>query len=55
MVELPAHAWFVASQFHPEFTSTPRASHPLFKAYVSAALTRQDKTVTQRRAQGGKA
>ena len=55
MVELPAHAWFVASQFHPEFTSTPRASHPLFKAYVSAALVRHDKTVAQRKAQGDKA
>ncbi len=55
MVELPGHAWFVASQFHPEFTSTPRASHPLFKAYVSAALARHDKTVAQRQAQGDKA
>ena len=55
MVELPSHAWFVASQFHPEFTSTPRASHPLFKAYVSAALVRHDKTVAQRKAQGDKA
>jgi CTP synthase len=55
MVELPGHAWFVASQFHPEFTSTPRASHPLFKAYVSAALVRHDKAVAQREAQGDKA
>ena len=55
MVELPAHTWFVASQFHPEFTSTPRASHPLFKAYVSAALVRHDKTVAQRKAQGDNA
>ena len=55
MVELPAHTWFVASQFHPEFTSTPRASHPLFKAYVSAALVRHDKTVAQRKAQGDQA
>ena len=38
MVELPSHPWFVACQFHPEFTSTPRAGHPLFKAFVSAAL-----------------
>jgi CTP synthase len=55
MVELPSHAWFVASQFHPEFTSTPRASHPLFKAYVSAALVRHDKAVAQRKAQGDQA
>jgi CTP synthase len=55
MVELPSHSWFVASQFHPEFTSTPRASHPLFKAYVSAALVRHDKAVAQRKAQGDQA
>lgn len=40
MIELPkaTHPWFVACQFHPEFTSNPRAGHPLFKAYVQAAL-----------------
>jgi len=38
MVELPDHPWFVGCQFHPEFTSTPRAGHPLFKAFVQAAL-----------------
>jgi len=38
MMELPAHPFFVGVQFHPEFTSTPRAGHPLFKAYVAAAL-----------------
>jgi len=38
MVELPGHPWFVGCQFHPEFTSTPRAGHPLFKAFVQAAL-----------------
>ena len=40
MVELPqnVHPWFVACQFHPEFTSNPRAGHPLFIAYVKAAL-----------------
>ncbi|MFO1319847.1 MAG: CTP synthase [Burkholderiales bacterium] len=37
MIELPGHPWFVACQFHPEFTSTPRAGHPLFKAYIEAA------------------
>jgi CTP synthase len=40
MIELPAHPWFVACQFHPEFTSTPRTGHPLFKAFVGAALDR---------------
>jgi CTP synthase len=38
MVELPAHPWFVGCQFHPEFTSTPRNGHPLFKAFIQAAL-----------------
>ena len=38
MIELPDHPWFVACQFHPEFTSTPRNGHPLFKAFVEAAL-----------------
>ena len=36
-VELPSHPWFVASQFHPEFTSTPRDGHPLFAGFVRAA------------------
>jgi CTP synthase len=38
MMELPGHPFFVGVQFHPEFTSTPRASHPLFKAFATAAL-----------------
>ena len=38
MIELPNHPWFVGCQFHPEFTSTPRAGHPLFNAFVRAAL-----------------
>ena len=38
MIELPNHPWFVGCQFHPEFTSTPRDGHPLFKAFVQAAL-----------------
>ena len=37
MIEIPAHPWFVACQFHPEFTSTPRDGHPLFTAFVEAA------------------
>jgi CTP synthase len=38
MVEIADHPWFVACQFHPEFTSTPRDGHPLFTAFVEAAL-----------------
>jgi CTP synthase len=43
MIELPqiVHPWFVACQFHPEFTSNPRSGHPLFKAYVQAALAQK--------------
>ncbi|MDX1454995.1 MAG: CTP synthase [Gammaproteobacteria bacterium] len=37
MIELPDHPWFVASQFHPEFTSTPRRGHPLFSGFIKAA------------------
>jgi CTP synthase len=50
MVELPSHPWFVACQFHPEFTSTPRNGHPLFKAFVEAAIkyqADQDKTAVK--------
>jgi CTP synthase len=40
MIELPEteHPWFLGCQFHPEFTSTPRGGHPLFKSYVQAAI-----------------
>lgn len=43
MIELPqnVHPWFVGCQFHPEFTSNPRTGHPLFIAYVNAALAHQ--------------
>ena len=37
MVELADHPWFLACQFHPEFTSTPRDGHPLFTQFVTAA------------------
>jgi len=37
IVELPDHPWFLACQFHPEFTSTPRYGHPLFSGFISAA------------------
>ena len=44
MIELPreAHPWFVACQFHPEFTSNPREGHPLFKSFVEAALKHKE-------------
>jgi CTP synthase len=36
--ELSDHPWFVGVQYHPEFTSTPREGHPLFKSFIKAAL-----------------
>ena len=43
MIELPVamHPWFVGVQFHPEFTSTPRHCHPLFRSFIEAALETQ--------------
>ena len=41
MMEIPAHPWFVGVQFHPEFTTSPRAGHPLFTSYIEAALKYQ--------------
>jgi CTP synthase len=38
VIEVADHPWFVACQFHPEFTSTPRDGHGLFRCYVEAAL-----------------
>jgi CTP synthase len=37
LIELPNHPWFLATQFHPEFTSTPRDGHPLFTGFIRAA------------------
>jgi CTP synthase len=45
MIEIPGHPWFIACQFHPEFTSTPRDGHPLFISYIQAA---RDAQVTSR-------
>ncbi|MCW5671007.1 MAG: CTP synthase [Hydrogenophaga sp.] len=49
MVELPqkVHPWYVGVQFHPEFKSTPWDGHPLFNAYVKAALVHQGQTAPQ--------
>ena len=42
IMEIPDHPWFVACQFHPEFTSTPRYGHPLFSGFLAAALKHRD-------------
>lgn len=43
LIELPDHPWFIGCQFHPEFTSTPRDGHPLFIAFILAAIQYQQK------------
>jgi len=42
MVEIPDHPWFLASQFHPEFTSSPREGHPMFSGFIRAAMQQAD-------------
>jgi CTP synthase len=41
IIEIPDHPWFLACQFHPEFTSSPRDGHPLFTGFIEAALREQ--------------
>jgi CTP synthase len=55
IAELPqtgrvAHPWFIGVQFHPEFTSTPRDGHPLFRSYVEAAVAYADRRAARRAA-----
>jgi CTP synthase len=45
MIELKDHPWFLACQFHPEFTSTPRDGHPLFSSFIRAALEHRNRHV----------
>ena len=47
IVEIPGHSWFVGCQFHPEFTSTPRGGHPLFTAFIKAALRKQVRSAAE--------
>ena len=47
MMELPAHPWFIGSQFHPEFKSRPNRPHPLFQGLVAAAKEYQVKNNEQ--------
>lgn len=48
MIELPDHPWFLGCQFHPEFKSTPRNPHPLFRGFIAAALTARDLRTSSR-------
>ncbi len=44
VVEIPDHPWFIACQFHPEFTSTPRGGHALFTGFVNGAVAHRNAT-----------
>jgi len=50
VIELPDHPWFLACQFHPEFTSTPRDGHPLFTDFIRAAVRHQDERLRESKA-----
>lgn len=52
MIELPGHRWFLACQFHPEFTSRPRRGHPLFTSYIEAAIGHAQEQDSARRSAG---
>ncbi len=52
VVELADHPWFIACQFHPEFTSSPRGGHPLFGSFVGAALKHREQHAGTEFAQG---
>ncbi len=43
VIEFKDHPWFVACQFHPEFTSSPRQGHPLFKSFVEAGIRKRER------------
>tara|TARA_B100001769_G_scaffold46379_1_gene32913 strand:- start:1858 stop:3483 length:1626 start_codon:yes stop_codon:yes gene_type:complete len=40
MIEIPHHKWFLACQFHPEFTSNPRDGHPIFNSYIKSTISK---------------
>ena len=44
IVEIKKHPWFVAVQFHPEFQSKPNEAHPLFAAFIKAAMKQRNRT-----------
>ncbi|MCI0372686.1 MAG: CTP synthase, partial [candidate division NC10 bacterium] len=48
MIELPEHPYFLGCQFHPEFRSRPRQAHPLFRAFIGAALEHQERIGQER-------
>ncbi len=54
IIELADHPWFVACQFHPEFTSTPRDGHPLFSGFVAAASRYREAELDSGSSQGAR-
>ena len=40
MIEINNHKWFLACQFHPEFTSNPRDGHPIFNSYIKSTIVK---------------
>jgi len=54
IVELKKHPWFLAVQFHPEFQSKPNRAHPLFAAFIAAAIRGQRKTAAGKTKAKGK-
>jgi CTP synthase len=48
IVELPAHAWFIGCQFHPELQSRPTRPHPLFAGFIAAAAAAKRRTGADR-------
>ncbi len=48
IIEIENHPWFIGTQFHPEFKSTPINSHPLFKSFIKAALNQRDRKKKRR-------
>ena len=54
MIEIADHPWFLACQFHPEFTSSPREGHPLFEGFVKAALRYADQQASTATEENGR-
>jgi CTP synthase len=55
IIELKGHPWFVAVQFHPEFQSKPNRAHPLFAAFIAAAIRHRRAGQPARAGKGGRA
>ena len=55
IIELKGHPWFVGVQFHPEFQSKPNRAHPLFAAFIAAAIRHKRPTGGSSLAKGKRA